>query len=167
MEDVMKFALPLASVLVVLSLTTAIHAQAPAGKSTESAQSATATSSRSGPVFTEYKGIKIGLPASDVRTSLEKFLKAKGDAQDVLVVSENELAQVFYDENGRVRAVSIDYAKNGSAPTPAQVLGKEVAPRADGSVYAMERYPELGYWVSYYRTSGENSIVTITMQALK
>lgn len=158
--------LALTSTLIVLSVT-AMQAQAQLSSSTKPAQSAPTTLQPT-PVFTDYKGIKIGLPASDVRTNLEKYLKSKGDLQDVLVVSDNESAQVFYDEKGKVRAVSIDYlTKNGNAPTPAQVLGKEIQPRADGSVYALERYPELGYWISYNRTSGENPLVTITMQSIR
>lgn len=164
--------LALTSTLIVLSAT-AIQAQAQTqakaqlGNSTSTTEPAQTTAPPA-PVFSDYKGIKIGLAVNEVRTNLEKYLKSKGDGQDFLVVSENESAQIFYDPQGKVRAVSIDYlAKNGNAPTPAQVLGKEIQPRADGSVYALERYPELGYWISYNRTSGDNPLVTITMQAIQ
>jgi hypothetical protein len=40
---------------------------------------------------------------------VDKYLKQKGETQDLLVLSERETAQVFYDGQGRVRAVSIDY----------------------------------------------------------
>ena len=119
------------------------------------------------PVFTEYKGVKIGMPAEEVRKTLEQYLKAKGDAQDILVVADSESAQVFYDNQSKVKAISIDYT-NGpdQAPTAMQVLGREVQPRADGSMYAVERYPAAGYWVSYNRTSGAKPMVTITIQVL-
>jgi len=156
----------LTSTFIALSVV-AIQAQEETQAKVDNSTATTPTE-RAAPVFSEYKGVKIGLAANDVRVNLEKYLKAKGDTQDLLVVSDNETAQVFYDDLGKVRAVSIDYlAKNSSAPTAAQVFGKEIAPRADGSVYALERYPELGYWVSYNRTAGENPIVTVTIQAMR
>jgi hypothetical protein len=119
------------------------------------------------PVFTEYRGLRIGMPASEVRDGLRSFLKDKGDKQDFLVLSDNETAQVYYDSAGKVTAISIDYmTKNGHAPTPMEVLGIDITPKPDGSMYALKRYPAAGYWVSYNRTSGDNALVTITMQAL-
>jgi ribosomal protein S18 acetylase RimI-like enzyme len=112
--------------------------------------------------------VKIGMHASEVRDTLERYLKAKGDKQDFLVLSDNETAQIFYDGTGKVTAISIDYtAKNGNAPTPMDVLGADIEPKPDGSMYALKRYPAAGYWVSYNRTSGESPTVTITMQALR
>ncbi len=120
------------------------------------------------PVFGAYRDVKIGMPASEVRDTLERYLKAKGDKQDFLVLSDNETAQIFYDSAGKVTAISIDYtAKNRNTPTPMDVLGIEVEPKADGSMYSLKRYPAAGYWVSYNRTSGESPTVTITMQALR
>ena len=120
------------------------------------------------PVFNAYRDVKIGMAASEVRDTMERYLKAKGDNQDFLVLSDNETAQIFYDSTGKVTAISIDYtAKNGNAPTPMAVLGIEIEPKPDGSMYALKRYPAAGYWVSYNRTSGESPTVTITMQALR
>lgn len=120
------------------------------------------------PVFSAYRNVKIGMPASEVRDGLERYLKAKGDKQDFLVLSDNETAQIFYDSTGKVEAISIDYtAKNGNTPTPMDVLGTDIEPKPDGSMYALKRYPAAGYWISYNRTSGENRTVTITMQALR
>jgi len=120
------------------------------------------------PVFSAYRDVKIGMPASEVRDVLERYLKAKGDKQDFLVLSDNETAQIFYDSAGKVTAISIDYtAKNGNTPTPLDVLGADIEPKPDGSMYALKRYPAAGYWVSYNRTSGASPTVTITMQALR
>jgi hypothetical protein len=57
--------------------------------------------------------------------------------------------------------------KSGHAPTPMEVLGNDLEAKPDGSMYALKRYPESGYWVSYNRTAGDNAIVTITVQSLK
>jgi hypothetical protein len=131
----------------------------------------TATSStgpEAAPIFSAYRDVKIGMSASEVRDSLEHYLKAKGDKQDFLVLSDNETAQIFYDAAGKVTAISIDYtAKNAHAPTPVEVLGTDIQPKPDGSIYALKRYPAAGYWVSYNRTRGESPTITITMQALR
>jgi len=125
------------------------------------------TAAEAAPVFKDYKGVKIGMSAAEVREDLKSFLKDKGDKQDLLVLSDAETAQVYYDSTGKVMAISIDYlTKNGHAPTPVEILGTDVQPKPDGSIYALKRYPAAGYWVSYNRTSGDNAIVTVTMQAL-
>lgn len=118
------------------------------------------------PVYSAYRGIKIGMTADEVRNTVD-HLKEKGDTQDFFVFSDAETAQVFYDKDHRVIAVSIDYLGNDSgAPTPEQVLGQTVRAKADGSVYALVRYPDARYWVSYNRTPGDNATVTITMQQM-
>ena len=117
------------------------------------------------PVFTAYRGVKIGMTAEEVRAKLENL--KKGDRQDFLVFSQHESAQIYYDDQGKVTALSIDYfGDNSNAPTPDAVLGVALQPKADGSVYQLKRYPETGYWVSYNRTAGDKPIVTITMQKM-
>jgi hypothetical protein len=118
------------------------------------------------PVYSAYRGIKIGMTADEVRNTVD-HLKEKGDIQDFFVFSDAETAQVFYDKQHRVMAVSIDYlGKDSGAPMPAQVLGETIQAKPDGSMYALTRYPDAGYWVSYNRTPGDNATVTITMQKM-
>lgn len=117
------------------------------------------------PVFTDYRGVKIGMTAEEVRSRLDGL--NKGQAQDFLVFSERESAQIYYDDKGKVTAISIDYfGADSSAPSPVAVLGVELQAKADGSMYQLNRYPEAGYWVSYNRTAGDKPIVTITMQKM-
>jgi len=117
------------------------------------------------PVFKEYHGVSIGMAADEVRAKLEKI--KKGEGQDYLAFSDQESAQIYYDDKGKVTAISIDYFGGvGKAPTPEAVLGVGVQPKADGSLYQLNRYPQAGYWVSYNRTAGDKPIVTITMQKL-
>lgn len=118
------------------------------------------------PVFTEYRGVKIGMSADEARSKLDRL--KKGEGQDFLVFSEHESAQIYYDASGKVNAISIDYFggdKNGP-PTPQAVLGAGLQAKPDGSMYQLNRYPEAGYWVSYNRTAGDKPIVTITMQKM-
>lgn len=117
------------------------------------------------PVFTDYRGIKIGMNAKDVRTTLDGI--KKGEGQDLVVFSDRESAQIYYDSKGKVTAISIDYfGDNSNAPSPHVVLGAALQAKADGSMYQLKRYPEAGYWVSYNRTAGDKPIVTITMQRM-
>jgi hypothetical protein len=117
------------------------------------------------PVFTDYRGITIGMTAEEVRAKLEGL--KKGERQDFLVFSERESAQIYYDDQGKVIAISIDYfGDKSNPPSPDVVLGAALQAKADGSMYQLNRYPDAGYWVSYNRTAGEKPIVTITMQKM-
>jgi hypothetical protein len=117
------------------------------------------------PVFTAYRDIKVGMSAEDVRATLDGA--KKGEGQDFFVFSEREAAQIYYDKEGKVTAISIDYfGDNSNAPSPDAVLGVALQAKADGSMYQLNRYPEAGYWVSYNRTAGDKPIVTITMQKM-
>lgn len=116
------------------------------------------------PVFTGYRGLRIGMTVDEVKTKLQN-VKEGGTGEDFFVFSEGESAQIYYDENKKVMAISIDYTGDDSqAPSPSSVLGIELEAKPDGSMYRLNRYPEAGYWVSYNRTAGDKPIVTITMQ---
>ena len=117
------------------------------------------------PVFKDYRGVRIGMTADEVRSKLDQL--KKGDLQDFLVFSDRESAQIYYDDQGKVIAISIDYFGDiSNAPTPDAVLGTELQAKANGSMYQLIRYPEAGYWVSYNQTAGDKPIVTITMQKM-
>lgn len=138
-----------------------------AAKATVSTATST-SSAEATPAFSEYRGVKIGMPVGEVREGLERYLKAKGDKQDFLVLSDTETAQIYYDSAGKVTAISIDYtADNAHAPAAMEVLGTDIDPKPDGSMYALKRYPAAGYWVSYNRTSGNSPTITITMQSFQ
>jgi hypothetical protein len=116
------------------------------------------------PLFKDYRGVKIGMSADEVRGKLDQI--KKGEGQDYLVFSDEESAQIYYDSQGKVTAISIDYFNNGKAPSPDTVLGTTIQAKDDGSMYQLNRYPDAGYWVSYNRTAGDKPIVTITMQKM-
>ena len=117
------------------------------------------------PVFADYRGIKIGMTADEVRAKVNGI--KKGEGQDFLTSSEHESAQIYYDDKGKVTAISIDYFGDTSgAPAPETVLGAAIQAKPDGSMYQLNRYRDAGYWVSYNRTAGDKPIVTITMQKM-
>jgi hypothetical protein len=117
------------------------------------------------PVFHEYRGVKIGWVADEVRKKLGSPAN-KGDEQDFYVFGEKETCQVLYDK-GQVTAISVDFM-NGAKEiiTPQQVFGADIEAKPDGSKYRLVRYPKAGYWVSYSRTAGDTPIITVTIQRL-
>ncbi len=120
------------------------------------------------PVFNEYRGVKIGWLADEVRKKLGSPAN-KGDEQDFYVFSDSkETAQVLYDKaTGKVTAISVDFM-NGAREviTPQQVFGADFDGKPDGSKYKLVRYPKAGYWVSYSRTAGDTPIITVTIQQI-
>jgi hypothetical protein len=118
------------------------------------------------PVFKDYRGVQIGMSADEVRKKLDR-LKDGGPGQDYFVYSDRESAQIYYDSDRKVMAISVDYfGGDSSAPLPSAVLGVDLQAKPDGSMYQLKRYPDVGYWVSYNRTAGDKPIVTITMQKI-
>jgi hypothetical protein len=115
------------------------------------------------PLYREYKGIQIGMSAKDVRAKLGKP-EEKSDAMDFYVFSDKERARVYY-QDGKASAIIATYMGNDSgAPAPVAVIGTDITPKPDGSLYQMKTYPQAGYWVAYSRTAGDSPMVIITMQ---
>ncbi|MDQ2747246.1 MAG: hypothetical protein M3T96_08310 [Acidobacteriota bacterium] len=120
------------------------------------------------PVLQDYKEVKIGMTAKDVR---DKLGKAKIDDKDGFFyqISDDELAQIRLDKAKKVRLIAITYtSKNEDAPKFEDVFGTDVqaVPEADGRIYRRINYREAGYWVAYSRTAGDKPTVTVTMQKL-
>lgn len=119
---------------------------------------------KTAPPYHEYKGVRIGMTADEARKKLGDPAD-KGDKQDFYAFGENESAQIFYDSEKKVFAVSVIYLNGGSgAPTCKSVLGMEVEAKADGSLHRKIDYPKAGFWVACSRTQGDAPMVTITMQ---
>lgn len=148
------------ALLVVICLLTAVASQA---QTTRTALKAADEE----PVFNEYRGVKIGWVADEVRKKLGNPAN-KGDEQDFYVFNEKELCQVLYDKaTNQVTAISVDFMTGArEVITPQQVFGADVEAKPDGSKYKLVRYPKAGYWVSYNRTAGDTPIITITIQKL-
>ena len=118
------------------------------------------------PIFNEYRGVQLGMTASDVRKKLGDP-KDKSAEQDFYIFNENETAQVVYDKTAKVIAISADFmSPNSAAPSAKDVFGSDVEAKPDGSVHKLVRFPKAGYWVSYSRTSGADAVVTIQLQKL-
>jgi hypothetical protein len=118
------------------------------------------------PVFTEFKGVRIGMSADESRKKLGNP-RDKSPEQDFYIFNDTQTVQVFFDKAGAVTAISIDFMSGASSvPSAKEVLGIDAEKKPDGSVYKMLRYPKAGYWVSYSRTAGDSPTITITMQKI-
>ena len=130
------------------------------------ADEASGIDAATGPAFKDYKGVRIGLSAEEVRQKLGEP-ELKDEDEDLFLISDSEMVQVYYDKNGKVTAVSVTYSgENATAPTAVAVLGEEVAAGTDGRVYKLVRYPTVGYWVAYSRTAGDAPVVSVTMKKM-
>ena len=119
------------------------------------------------PLFSEFKGVRIGTPAEEARKKLGSP-RDKADDQDFYVINDNQAVQVYYDKAKAVSAISIDFMSGATGvPVAKEVVGSEPDTKADGSAYKMVRYPKLGYWVSYSRTAGSSPTITITIQKIE
>jgi hypothetical protein len=119
-----------------------------------------------GPTMREFRGVSIGMSAQDVRKKLGDPAN-KGDEQDFFIFNDNETAQVIYDKEKKVMALSFDFTSGASeVPTPLAVFGSEVQAKADGSIYKRVSYPKAGYWLSYNRTAGDQGMTSLTFQRL-
>ncbi|MFN6963162.1 MAG: hypothetical protein ACK4S4_05275 [Pyrinomonadaceae bacterium] len=117
------------------------------------------------PVYSGYRGVKIGMPAADARSLLGKA-RDTSEFEDYFVFSDKETVQVLY-ENKMVKAISVNYVgADAGAPTPKDVFGADVEPKPDGSIYKMVKYPKAGFWLMYNRTSGDDPLIMITIQKL-
>ncbi len=119
------------------------------------------------PLFQEYRAVRIGMTAEEVRKKLNDP-SDKSDEQDFFVFNDNENAQVFYDKSKKVFAISVNFL-NGARdiPTPKSVFGSELSAKPDGSMYKMVRYPKAGCWVSFSKTAGDSPLITVTVQKIE
>lgn len=150
----------LIAVVFGLSLSSNTNAQAQKVKAAVNHEAATQQ-----PLYTEYKGVRLGMSAEEARAKLgAPALKASD--QDFYIFSENETAQVVYDAAHKVVTISVDYLSGIGAPDYKAVVGGELETTANGSLYRIVRYESLGFWVSYNRTTGAMTTVTVTIQKI-
>jgi len=117
------------------------------------------------PLFSEYKGVRIGMTEQEVHAKLGQAVKT-ADA-DFYMFSDTETAQIAYDQTRKVVAISIDYAGGAGAPDYRTVVGNDLTTREDGSLYKMVHYENLGFWVSYNKTGPSSAVTTVSMTIQK
>jgi len=117
-------------------------------------------------LFSEYRGVTIGMSAADARAKLGEASQRSASG-DYYVVSPTESVQVLYDRESNVRSITINFSGNlKAAPSTKDVLGEDIKKESDGSIYKLVRYPASGFWVSYNRTAGNDAVIVVTMQKM-
>jgi hypothetical protein len=149
-------------IAVVLGLSLSANANAQAKKVRAAFNHEAATQQ---PLYTEYKGVRLGMSAEEARAKLGMPALQASD-QDYYVFSENETAQIVYDAAHKVVTISVDYLGGIGAPDYKAVVGGELERTANGSLYRIVRYESLDLWVSYNRTTGPVATVTVTIQKI-
>jgi len=145
-----------AIILLLLGAIAKGQARTPGMKSISQAQQ---------PVYREYRGVRLGMTAVEVRAKLgEPVLKS--DEQDYYVVTPNETTQIAYNTAQKVVMISTDYTGGVGAPDYRSVVGEGLLQRPDGSVFRMVRYESEHFWVSFNKTESAVPIVTITIGAI-
>ena len=117
------------------------------------------------PLYTDYKGARLGMTPQEVRAKLGDPV-LKDEELDYYVFSDSVTAQIAYDATHKAKAITVDYSGGLGAPDYKAVVGGTLDTRPDGSVYKIVRYESLGFWVSYNRTAGPVVTVTITIQKI-
>src|SRR4026209_1949109 len=74
------------------------------------------------PLYTEYRGVRLGMTAADARARLGEPVM-KSNEQDYFVLSPYETTQIAYDSFQKVTAISTDYAGGVGAPDYRAVVG--------------------------------------------
>ncbi len=156
-----KFWLPGSALLVVISFSLA------GGALAQTTQKRPAAGGDEDPVFHDYRGVKLGWVADEVRKKLGNPAN-KADDQDYYIFNDNERAQIYYDKDTRqVTAISVDFMTGATEIlTPQQVFGADFEGKSDGSKSRLVRYPKAGCWVSYSRTAGDKPIISVTIQKM-
>jgi len=119
------------------------------------------------PLYSDYKGVRLGMTPEEVRAKLGTPV-LKDEELDYFVFADNVTsAQVAYDSAHKAKIISVDFAGGVEAPDYRTVVGPELNTRPDGSIFKLVRYEALGFWVSYNRTAGPVTTVTITIQKIQ
>lgn len=117
------------------------------------------------PLYTEYKGVRLGMTTEEVRTRLGEP-GFKDNEMDYYSFSDTETAQIVYDAARKVKMISVDYLNGIGAPDHKAVVGAELETMPSGALLRVVRYESQRFWVSYGRTAGPVIIVTITIQKI-
>jgi hypothetical protein len=141
-------------------------AQVPSDEQSESPRTVTEEAATA-PVMRDYRGIKIGMTADEVKDKLGKP-RVSDETGYFYALSDTESVQIVFDADKTVRVISAMYSKGEKAPEYKDVFGKDatIASQPDGSIYNRAQYPQAGYVVVYSRSAGDNPMIVITLQEL-
>ena len=150
-----------ALLLLLMGVVAKGQSQAPAVKTVR------AHSQNQLPLYTEYRGVRLGMTAAEARAKLGEPAM-KSNEQDYFVLSPSETTQIVYDAFQKVMTISTDYTGGVGAPDYRAVVGDGMLlQRPDGSLFRMVQYQSGGMWVSYNKSATVVPVVTITIQVMR
>jgi hypothetical protein len=158
--------LPILTLLGFLALGVFIAPSRSASAERHSQQQASDGGAEDKPLYTNFKGLELGMTAVEARKMLGSP-SDKGDQQDFFTFGDKNSAQVYYGPDKKVYAISVSYLGGDNVPPAKLVFGSDIEPKPDGSVFKRVSYQKAGYWVAYSRTAGTDPLITITMQKLQ
>ncbi len=116
--------------------------------------------------FRSYRGVSIGMSAEQARQKLGTP-KERSNSGDYYVLSPGESVQLIFEKDLSIKSLTVNYTGDlKSAPSPKDVFGVDVKKEADGSITKMMSFPKDGYWASFVRTGGKETMIVVTLQKL-
>jgi hypothetical protein len=112
-------------------------------------------------VMRDYRGVKLGMKAEEVRAAMGKAELSQPD-KDRFVIKGDDRLTVYYD-NGAVKAIHLYIVDPKNAPAWADVVGDaEIIEMEGGAKRARRDVPQEGFWVSMYQ-SKDGAMTTVTI----
>ena len=157
---------------ILLALGTAASAQTAgngavsANKPKPAAPAATAAKTVPMPAMTEFRKAGIGTTADDLKKAWGKP-EVEDKSGFIYQFSDKEMAQIAIDADQKVDTIAVTFQDGTGAPKAEDVFGpnEKIERKEGGNVFHMVRYPEAGYWVSYF-SQGEGKAVIITFKKI-
>jgi hypothetical protein len=112
-------------------------------------------------VMRDYRGVKLGMKAEEVRAAMGKAELSQPD-KDRFIIKGDDRLTVYYD-GGAVKAIQLYIVDPKNAPAWADVVGDaEIIEMESGAKRARRDVPEEGFWVSMYQ-SKDGAMTTVTI----
>ena len=172
MKRMRMFAAGAAPIALVLLLGGTASAQTAGTQSVSANQAksavpaAAATKAIPMPAMTEFRKASIGTSADDLKKA---WGKPEVEDKDGFLYefSDKEMAQVVIDAGKKVDTIAVTFKDGEGAPKAEEIFGpsEKIERKEDGGVFHMVRYPEAGYWVSYF-SQGDGKSVIITYKKI-
>jgi hypothetical protein len=141
-------------------------ANVPANQTKPAVPTTAAATAISVPAMTEFRKAGIGTTANELKESWGKP-EVEDKTGFIYEFSDKEMAQIAVDADQKVDTIAVTFRDGVGAPKAQEVFGpkEKIERKGDGGVFHMVRYPEAGYWVSYF-SQGEGKTVIITYKKI-
>jgi hypothetical protein len=118
------------------------------------------------PAMTEFRKASIGIAADELKKAWGKP-EVEDKTGFIFEFSDKEMAQIALDADAKVDTIAVTFQDGTGAPKAEEVFGpkEKIERKENGTIFHMVRYPEAGYWVSYF-SQGQGKPVIITYKKL-